>query len=370
MPSTTSCAVTSRLSHSSAAVVATARWATSVGRGQDEVVDRAEARVQASQARRAATQRASSARRSQSGARSAPSGAAHAAQRLQRALAQRDDRGVGAARGRGRPTGSSATTRPGRGDSTTTRSASSAASSTSWVTSRTVRGSRASAPASHSCISRAGERVERAERLVEAQHRLARQQRAQERDALAHAARQLVGPGALEAVEAEAREQRVRALARLRRGSRRRRAARSAALSSAVEPRQQQVALGHQHRGRGARPSRRRAPAGRRPARAASSCRSRSARRRRRSRPAATCSDHVRERGHRRRVRRANGAADAGETDLAIGSQNVRGSCAGASSLVAIAPSAGITPQVRRVSAGVAWALSQPASASPPVVTS
>ena len=38
---------------------------------------------------------------------------------------------------------------------------------------------------------RARQRVERAERLVEAQHRPARQQRAQERDALAHAARQL-----------------------------------------------------------------------------------------------------------------------------------------------------------------------------------
>ena len=48
---------------------------------------------------------------------------------------------------------STARTRPGRGESTTTVSASSAASSTSWVTSTTVRGSRSSAPASHSCIS-------------------------------------------------------------------------------------------------------------------------------------------------------------------------------------------------------------------------
>src|SRR4051812_7795590 len=44
---------------------------------------------------------------------------------------------------------------------------------------------------------RAGERVEGAEGLVEAQHRPAREQRAQERDALAHAARELRGPRTL-----------------------------------------------------------------------------------------------------------------------------------------------------------------------------
>ena len=53
-------------------------------------------------------------------------------------------------RGRGRSTSKSATTRPGRGDSTTIRSARKTASSTSCVTSRTVRGSSASAAASHS----------------------------------------------------------------------------------------------------------------------------------------------------------------------------------------------------------------------------
>ena len=52
----------------------------------------------------------------------------------------------------GQSTAISATTRPGRGDITSTRSASSSASSTSCVTSTTVRGSAASAPASHSCI--------------------------------------------------------------------------------------------------------------------------------------------------------------------------------------------------------------------------
>ncbi len=56
-------------------------------------------------------------------------------------------------RGRAPVTSSSAARRPGRGVITSTRSASSTASSTSWVTSSTVRGSRASAPASQSCIS-------------------------------------------------------------------------------------------------------------------------------------------------------------------------------------------------------------------------
>ena len=46
-----------------------------------------------------------------------------------------------------------------------------------------------------------------------------------------------------------------------------------------------------------------------------------------------------------------------------------RGSTSGASSLVAIAPSAGITPQVRRVSAGGPWALSQPAVRPAPLLS-
>ena len=74
---------------------------------------------------------------------------------------------------------------------------------------------------------RARERVERAERLVEAQHRPAREQRAQERDALAHPARQLRGPRALEALEPERREVLVRRRPRLRASTARRRAARA-----------------------------------------------------------------------------------------------------------------------------------------------
>ena len=50
----------------------------------------------------------------------------------------------------------------------------------------------------------ARDRVERGERLVQGQHRLAGQQRAQERDALAHPARQLGRARALEARQAEA----------------------------------------------------------------------------------------------------------------------------------------------------------------------
>jgi hypothetical protein len=58
---------------------------------------------------------------------------------------------------------------------------------------------------------RSRDRVERAERLVEAQQRLARQQRAHERHALAHAAGELVRTGVLEALQAQLGEQRGRA---------------------------------------------------------------------------------------------------------------------------------------------------------------
>ena len=56
-------------------------------------------------------------------------------------------------RGRASATATSRTTRPGRGDMTTTRSPSTTASSTSWVTSTTVRGSVARTCASQPCIS-------------------------------------------------------------------------------------------------------------------------------------------------------------------------------------------------------------------------
>ena len=62
---------------------------------------------------------------------------------------------------------------------------------------------------------RAGEGVERRERLVQAQQRAAGEQRAQEGDALAHAAGQRRGAGLLEPGEAELLEARVRLAAGL-----------------------------------------------------------------------------------------------------------------------------------------------------------
>ena len=144
-----------------------------------------------------------------------------------------------------------ATTRPGRGERTTTRSPRRAASSTSWVTSRTVRAllaQRLGEPLLHLA---ARQRVERGEGLVEAQDRLAGEQRAQEGHPLAHAARQLMGPGALEALQAERGEERVRARTRLvaRRPGQ---AHRERGVVDRAQPGQQPVALGHEHGGVGA----------------------------------------------------------------------------------------------------------------------
>ena len=182
------------------------------------------------------------------------------------------------------------------------------------------------------------ERVERAERLVEAEHRPAGEQRAQERDALAHPARQRRGPRALEALEAERGEVLVRARRapgardagdpqRQRRVVERARATAAARRAAASAP---PAPAAH-------RPGVRRAAA-RRPARAASTCRSRSARRARRSRPA-----------RRAATRRAAPAP----RRMPCRRRRARRPCArgayGASASLCIAPSAGITPQVRRV---------------------
>ena len=70
-----------------------------------------------------------------------------------RARAARRPSGSVGRRGRGRRPRARPPRGPGRGESTTTRSARTTASSTSWVTSSTVRGSRASAPASQACMS-------------------------------------------------------------------------------------------------------------------------------------------------------------------------------------------------------------------------
>ena len=226
-----------------------------VGRGQDEVVDRAQARVElpAAEQQRAAMQRR------RGGASRRPSLALRSAS--QRPRAHGDDLRVGRRAAGGRAAASTAQVgddaRPGRGESTTTRSASSAASSTSWVTSSDrARRARAARPPAILHLG-ARDRVERAERLVEAQHRLARQQRAHERDALAHAARQLA-----RCARARSRRGRARRTARARcaRASSRagaRQAQRQRRVVERVEPRQQQVALGHQHRA-AARPACRR----------------------------------------------------------------------------------------------------------------
>ena len=127
------------------------------------------------------------------------------------------------------------------------------------------------------------QRVERAERLVEAEHGPARQQRAQERDALAHPARQRRGPRALEALEPERGEVLVRRRPRRPRDAPATRSA-SPALSSALSHGSSPSRCGISAAGAGAHRPRVGRDAARRRARAGSTCRSRSGRRRPRPR--------------------------------------------------------------------------------------
>ena len=163
-----------------------------------------------------------------------------------------------------------------------------------------------------------GDRVERGEGLVERQQRLAGDEGAEEGDPLAHAARELGRGARLEAVKAEALEQRAGAGAAPRPAE----AAVAQRQRGVVErrvPGQQQVALGHvgaagealARRSRRPRPRscRRSAPAGRRPAPAASTCRSRRGRpgrapRARRARGRAARSSAARRRSGRGRESR------------------------------------------------------------------
>jgi hypothetical protein len=92
----------------------------------------------------------------------------------------------------------------------------------------------------------ARDRVQRSERLIQAQHRLAGQQRAQERHALAHAAAELVHASGLEALEPEVLEQRARLPAR-RLAPVARDPPRQRRVVDRAQPWQQRVALGHQH---------------------------------------------------------------------------------------------------------------------------
>ena len=193
-PSTTSSAVTARLCAEQAARCPTATAATCVRRRQHDRLPAPQVDIQLPRAeqreRRAAPP---AARASAHGVplhvlSSPPAERAPAPARAASTTpASRRERGRGEVAPRAlRPPG------PGRGESTTTRSASRTASSTSWVTSTTVRGSRASAPAA-SPASRARVIASSAPNgssrhssgLPESSVR-------SERDALAHPARELV----------------------------------------------------------------------------------------------------------------------------------------------------------------------------------
>ena len=147
-------------------------------------------------------------------------------------------------RGRGRSTSKSATTRPGRGDSTTI--AVGEEDGLLHVVGHEQDGARVVGERGGEPLAqvRARDRVERPEGLVEQQHRPALQQRAQEGDALAHAARQRRRAGVLELGQAEALEERdggaagVGALDALA-------LERQPGVAERVAPGQQQVALGH-----------------------------------------------------------------------------------------------------------------------------
>ena len=109
-------------------------------------------------------------------------------------------------------TGNSATTRPGRLESSTTRSPRRTASRTLWVTNSTVRPVLAPEPLELVVQQVAGHGVERAERLVHEQHVGLLRERAGQLHPLAHAARQLVGQLLLEALEVDELEQLAHAL--------------------------------------------------------------------------------------------------------------------------------------------------------------
>ena len=262
--------------------------ATSLGRRQQVVLDVAELA-------RAAPSRPPGAPASAAGA-----GPFHASASSARSFSAANSGEVTCSR-RGRErsssTRSSARTVPGRGERISTRSQRKSASSTSWVTSSVVRGSSASAAGEPLLQLGARDRVERPERLVQEQDRLPREQGAGERDSLAHAAGELVRLGSRRTPRARSARRagapgggplRARTPSQLecQRG-----------VVERAPPGQQQVPLRHQDAAakplgrrtrRPRRPSHRRlAPAGRRRAPAASTCRTRTARRARAARPRA-----------------------------------------------------------------------------------
>ncbi len=112
-------------------------------------------------------------------------------------------------RGRGNGTGMSATTRPGRGERTTTRSAIRTASGMLWVTITMVVAARSQSRSSSRSKRSRRERIERAEGFVEEEDGGLERQRPGERDPLGGPARQLGGPrvghGRVEADELDQR---------------------------------------------------------------------------------------------------------------------------------------------------------------------
>ena len=156
---------------------------------------------------------------------------------------------------------------------------------------------------------RARDRVERRERLVQQQHGPRGEQRARERDALAHAARQLVRARGGELRRARSARTARRPAAAPRAARRRRSSSASAGVVERRAPRQQQVALRHQDAARkpvggrraalhGDLPGRRLLQARRR-SRAAWTCRSRRGRRARAPRRRRPASDTSSQRRHR-----------------------------------------------------------------------
>ena len=240
-------------------------------------------------------------------------------------------------------------TRPGRGESTTIRSASSTASSTSWVTSTTVRGSALSAAASQPCISRRVIASSAPNGSSRHSTGLPDSSVRSEGDALAHATRQLVRAAPPRSPPARARRTGRRS-ARARAARQPAEAQRQRGVVERAQPRQQQVALGHQGGGLAAH----RAPVGLLQA-------ADQLQQRRLAAPAgADHGDHLAG-AARRFTSSAVTARAAGSpctrrrrSDLTLARPSPARAAAARGARVRwhVAPSAGITPQVRRVGAG------------------
>ena len=148
-------------------------------------------------------------------ARVAPGGDADLGGRPRHATAPR--RGLDRARPRQRRPAISATIRPGRGDMTTTRSATRIASGMLWVTMTIVVAAALPEPQQLEVEAFAGQRIERAERLVEQEHLGLERERPGERDALARPAGELGRAGDQRRRRRGGRARPARAAARSRR---------------------------------------------------------------------------------------------------------------------------------------------------------